>query len=104
LIPPRRATVALAAFTLAFIVFATLVFAALTVSSQALWAFPIVVSLWVAFLWTFTGKAIASWSTRPHQMGRVTAIIVACGVIAIVALAAAILAGLLIVGPRSAAL
>jgi hypothetical protein len=102
LIPPRRTTVGLAVLTLGFIIIATLVFAALSVSSLALWAFPIVVSLWIAFLWVFVGKGVAAFSAPPHPPRRAIAIIIAFVVLAVVALTASILAGLLILGPRSA--
>jgi len=87
---------------LGFIVVASLVFAALSASSQTLWAFPIVVSLWTAFLWVFIGKAIAMFSTPPHRPRRVIAIVIGCSLIAIATLAVTILAGLLMIGPRSA--
>ena len=85
--------------TLAFMVIASLVFAAFSVSTQALWAFPILVSLWTAFLWTLIGRGVATFSDPPHQPRRVFAIIVGCSLLAIVALAVAVLIGLLIAGP-----
>jgi hypothetical protein len=87
-----------------FIIVASLVFAALSVSGQALWAFPIVVSLWTAFLWMLVGKGIATFSMPPHRPRRVIAIVIGCSLIAIVTLAVTILAGLLMIGPRNAAL
>ena len=89
---------------LGFIVVASPVFAALSISSQALWAFPIVVSMWTAFLWVFIGTGIATFSTPPHRPRRIVAIVIGCSLIAIAALAVTILAGLLMIGPRSASL
>jgi hypothetical protein len=94
----------LALLTLGFLVVASLVFAALSISSQALWAFPIVVSLWTAFLWVLIGKGVAVFSTPPHRPRRIVAIVIGCSLIAIAALAVTILAGLLMIGPRSASL
>jgi len=92
----------LAPLTIGFIVLASLVFAALSVSSFVLWAFPIVVSLWTAFLWVFIGRGIDTLSTPPHRPRRVAAIVAGCSIVAIVALAAAILIGLVLIGPRAA--
>ncbi len=89
---------------LGFVIVASLLFAALTVSSQALWAFPIVVSMWTAFLWVLIGTGIATFSTPPHRPRRIVAIVIGCSLIAIAALAVTILAGLLMIGPRSASL
>jgi len=88
--------------TMGYMVIASLVFAAFSVSSQALWAFPIVISLWTAFLWMLIGKGVATFSTPPHRPRRVFAIIVGCSVIAIAALAVSIFAGLLLVVPHAA--
>jgi len=85
-----------------FIVTASLVFAAVSVSSLTLWAFPIVVSIWIAFLWAFIGQGIARFSTPPHRPRRVIGLVVGCSLVAIVALAVSILIGLLIIGPRGA--
>jgi len=94
----------LALLILGFLVVAPLVFAALSVSSHALWAFPVVVSMWTAFLWVFIGKGIATFSTPPHRPWRVIAIVIGCSIIALAALAVSILAGVLMIGPRSASL
>jgi hypothetical protein len=88
--------------TIGFIVVSSLVFAAFTVSSQALWAFPIIISLWTAFLWMLIGQGVAVFSTPPHPPRRVFAIVIGCSLVAIAALVVAILIGLLIAGPRSA--
>jgi len=88
--------------TIGFIVVSSLVFAAFTVSSQALWAFPIIISLWTAFLWMLIGQGVATFSTPPHPPRRVFAIVVSCSIVAIVSLVVAILVGLLIAGPRMA--
>jgi hypothetical protein len=92
----------LAGLLIGFIVTASLVFAALTVSSQALWGFPIVVSIWIAFVWAFIGRGIATWSTPPHRPRRVAGVVIACSLVAIVALAVSILIALLLIGPRAA--
>jgi hypothetical protein len=92
---------ALAALTIGFIVIATLVFAAVSVSSLALWAFPIVVSIWTAFLWIFIGRGIAVLSTPPHRPRRIVGIVIACSLVAIAALAVSILIGLVLIGPRA---
>ena len=92
---------ALIAQTTAFVVIATLVFAAVSVSSLVLWAFPIVVSIWTAFLWIFIGRGIAEWSAPPHRPRRVAVIVAGCSIVAIVALAAALLIGLVLIGPRA---
>jgi hypothetical protein len=78
------------------------VFAAFTVSSRALWAFPIIISMWTAFLWTLIGRGVAACSTPPHPPRRVFAIVITCSIVAIAALVAAILVGLLLAGPRMA--
>ena len=88
--------------TMGFIVVSSLVFAAFTVSSQALWAFPIIISLWTAFLWMLIGQGVATFSTPPHPPRRVFAIVLACSIVAIAALVVSILAGLLMIGPRGA--
>jgi hypothetical protein len=85
--------------TMIFMVIASLVFAAFTVSTLALWAFPILVSLWTVFLWTLIGKGVATYSNPPHRPRRVFAIMIGCSLLAIAALAVSILVGLLIAGP-----
>ena len=85
--------------TMIFMVIASLVFAAFTVSTLALWAFPILVSLWTVFLWTLIGKGVATYSNPPHRPRRVFAIVIGCSLLAVAALAVSILVGLLIAGP-----
>jgi hypothetical protein len=85
-----------------FIVVAAVVFAAVAVSSQSLWAFPIIVSLWTAFWWILIGRGVAAFSTRPHRPGRIAAIVVACSIAALLVLAVTIFVGLLLLGPNSA--
>jgi hypothetical protein len=87
--------------TIGFIVVSSLVFAAFTVSSRALWAFPIIISMWTAFLWMLIGRGVAAFSTPPHPPRRVFVIVVGCSAVAIVALVVAILIGLMIAGPRT---
>jgi hypothetical protein len=88
--------------TVGFVIVAALVFAAVAVSSQSLWAFPIVVSLWTAFVWILIGRGITAFSTRPHRPGKIAAIVVACSIAAVVVLAVTIFVGLLLLGPNSA--
>jgi hypothetical protein len=92
----------LAALTIGFIVLVSLVFAALSVSSLVLWAFPVVVSLWTAFLWLLIGRGIAALSTPPHRPRRIAAIVIGCSLVAIAALAVSIVIGLVLIGPRAA--
>jgi hypothetical protein len=92
----------LVTLTIGFVVVAALVFAAVAVSSQSLWAFPVVVSLWTAFWWILIGKGVTAFSGRPHRPGRVAAIVVGCSIAAIVVLAVTIFIGLLLLGPNSA--
>jgi hypothetical protein len=92
----------LVTLTIGFIIVAALVFAAVAVSSQSLWAFPIVVSLWTAFLWVLIGRGIRAFSTRPHRPGRIAAIVVTCSIAALVVLAVTIFIALLLLGPNSA--
>jgi CHASE2 domain-containing sensor protein len=88
--------------TIGFIVVASLVFAAVAVSRQGLWAFPIVVSLWTAFLWMLIGRGVAAFSKPPHRPGRVAAIVIGCSIAALIVLAVTVFIGLLFVGPNSA--
>jgi hypothetical protein len=90
--------------TMTFMVIASLVFAAFTVSTRALWTFPILVSLWTAFLWTLIGRGVATFSNPPHRPRRVFAIIIGCSLLALAALAVSILVGLLIAGPPTGSL
>jgi len=91
----------LAGLTIGFIAVASLVFAAVSVSSQALWAFPIVVSIWIAFVWVFIGRGIGRLSTPPHRPRRIAGIVIGCSLVAVVALAASIAIGLMLIGPRA---
>jgi hypothetical protein len=83
----------LASLTLVYVVIASLLFAAISASPLELWAFPVVVSLWTAYVWLLGQRGIRAWSTPPRPPGRVTAIIAACTVIALIALGASIAAG-----------
>jgi len=94
----------LVTLTIGFVILAALVFAAVAISSRSLWAFPIVVSLWTAFLWVLIGRGVAAFSTRPHSPARVAVIIAGCSIAAIVILAVTIFIGLLFIGPGSAKL
>jgi hypothetical protein len=89
------------ALTVGYVVVAALSFAALSRSPFALFSFPLLVTLWTAYLWAFTAQAIRSFSVMPRSPWRVGAIIVVSCFVALVALAASILVGLLIIGPRS---
>jgi hypothetical protein len=87
--------------TLGYIAVASLLFAAVAVSSQPLWAFPVLVSLWTAFLWMLMGRSVAVFSTEPHRPRRVTAILVIATIVAVAALAVSVMVGLVLLGPRS---
>jgi len=102
--PAGRGGWDLVRLTIGFIVVGALVFAAVAVSSQGLWAFPIVVSLWTAFLWILIGRGVAAFSMRPHQPGRVAVIVVGCSIAAVLVLAITIFIGLLFLGPNGASL
>jgi hypothetical protein len=86
--------------TLGYVFVASLSFAALSVSPFEPFAFPVVVTLWTAYLWMFTAKAIQSFSTVPHSPRRVGAIIVFSSILGLAALVMSIVIGLLIIGPR----
>jgi hypothetical protein len=87
--------------TLGYVVVASLSFAALNRSQFALFSFPVLITLWTAYLWVFTARAIRSFSILPRSPRRVTCIIIVCCFVALVALAASILIGLAIIGPRA---
>ena len=87
--------------TFGYIVVASLSFAALSVSPLELFGFPVLVTLWTAYLWVFTAKSIRSFSALPRSPGRVTAIIAGCALVALAALAVSIVIGLIIIAPRS---
>jgi hypothetical protein len=87
--------------TFGYIVVASLSFAALSLSPLELFAFPVLVTLWTAYLWVFTAKSIRSFSDVPRSPGRVTAIIAGCALVALAALAVSIAIGLIIIAPRS---
>jgi hypothetical protein len=86
--------------TLGFIVVASLVFAALNRSPLALFGFPVLITVWTAYLWVFTAGSIRSFSVLPRSPWRVAFIIVVCCFVALAALAASVLIGLLLGGPR----
>ena len=92
----------LVTLTLGFVLVAALVFAAVAVSSQSLWAFPIIVTLWTAFWWILIGRGVVAFSARPHRPGRIAVIVVGCSIAALMILAVTIFVGLLMLGPRSA--
>jgi hypothetical protein len=79
-----------------YIVFGAVSFAFVSASSQAPLAFPIVVSLWIWYLCVVVKKAVVSFSTPPHPIGRVTVITIGVSFVALVALALSIYIGLLI--------
>ena len=86
--------------TFGYVVVAALAFASLSLSPLESFSFPVVVTLWTAYLWIFTGRSIAAFSVVPRSPRRVMAIIVVCGVIALAALAVSIVVGLFMVAPR----
>ena len=73
---------------------AALSFVILIRNGQPLFAFPIVVTLWVAYLWMFTADAIEMFSTRPHRVRRVTTIVVVCSAVAFLVLVVSIVLGI----------
>jgi hypothetical protein len=86
--------------TFGYVAVAALTFAALSRSRVDLISFPVVVTLWTAYLWVFTARSIRAFSLIPRSPRRVARIIIVCCVVALAALAASIVIGLLIVGPR----
>jgi hypothetical protein len=82
--------------TAGYIVFGAVVFAFVSASSQAPLAFPIVVSLWIWYLCVVVKKAVVSFSTPPHPIGRVAQITIGICVVALMALALSIYLGLVI--------
>jgi hypothetical protein len=87
--------------TVGYVVVAASVFAALSLSPIELFSFPVVVTLWTAYLWVFTASSIRTFSRIPRSPWRVTGIIIVCAVVGLAALVASIVIGLLIVAPRS---
>lgn len=91
-----------ALLTAGFIVFGGVVFAWVSASSQAPLAFPALVSLWIWFLCVVVKRAVVSFSTPPHPVGRVTLITIGISVVAAFALAASIYVGMSILSLRIA--
>jgi hypothetical protein len=89
-----------ALLTAGFIVVGAVTFALVSASSQALLAFPILVSLWIWFLCVVVKRAVVSFSAAPHPVGRVTLITIVISIVAIVALAASIYFGVSILTVR----
>jgi hypothetical protein len=85
----------LAFLTAAYVAIGALSFVMLIRSGQPLLAFPILVTLWIVYLWIFTAEAIETFSTRPHRLRRVTTIVIVCVAIAFVALVASIVVGII---------
>ena len=88
----------LALLVVAFVVVDAIVFAIVSLTSQAEMAYPIVMTLWVAFLWIFSGRALRSFSASPHAPRRAATIIVIASSISIAALVLGIAIGVLMIG------
>jgi len=87
--------------TFGYIGVASLAFAALSLSPLDLFGFPVVVTLWTAYLWLFTARSIRAFSVAPRSPARVIRIVAACLSIAAAALILSIVIGLLIVAARA---
>ena len=86
----------LALLTMGFVVADSILFAAISVSSQSLFAFPVIVSVWIAFLIVLIKQAVLMFSTAPHPPERVTRLVVVASVVATAALGVAIIIGLIL--------
>ena len=86
--------------TVGYVVVASLAFAALSLSPLDLMTFPVVVALWTGYLWVFTASSIRTFSVIPRSPRRVAAIMIACGLFALAALAASLVIGSLIAASR----
>jgi hypothetical protein len=94
----NSALIQLALLASAFVVVEAILFAFVSVTSQSLMAYPIVVTLWVAFLWIFSGRAMRMLSASPHAPRRAIVIILLASGISIAALVLGIAIGVLFVG------
>jgi len=97
----RDRSAALVLLTLGYIAMASLSFAALTLSPLDLFGFPVLVTLWTAYLWAFTARSIRAFSAAPRAPARVIGIITACLLIALAALVLSVAIGLFIVASRT---
>jgi hypothetical protein len=88
----------LALLVVAFVVVEAIVFAIVSLTSQAEMAYPIVVTLWVAFLWIFSGRALRAFSAAPHAPRHAATIILIASSISIAALVFGVTMGILLVG------
>jgi hypothetical protein len=77
-----------------YVLSASAAFAALSASSTDLLAFPTLVTIWFTYLCILVPTAVASLSSPPHPVGRVTVITVAATVLAIGALTLSLYVGL----------
>jgi uncharacterized membrane protein len=77
-----------------YILSSAAVFAALSASTQDLFAFPALVTLWFTYVCVLVPAAVGSLSTPPHPPRRVTIITIAAAVVAIGALALSLYIGL----------
>lgn len=87
-------------FTVAFVIVGALAFAAVSITSYDLMAYPTVVTLWVIYLWSMTAAAVRTYSTPPHPLRRVSRIVMVCGILALIALFVSVAAGTLLVQPK----
>jgi len=93
----------LAMLSLGYVLLGSAAFVVVSASSQDLLAFPILVSLWIAYLCVLIPGAVVSFSTPPHAPWRAIAIAVAAGVVALAVLALSIYAGVWMIARRAGA-
>ncbi|HMC78829.1 MAG TPA: hypothetical protein VKH34_16890 [Vicinamibacterales bacterium] len=87
--------------TLGYVGIASLLLAALSLSPLALLGFPVLITLWTAYLWVFTARSIRTFSIAPRTPARVIGIITVCLVIALAALVVSVAIGLFIAAART---
>jgi len=88
----------LALLAVAFVIGEAILFAIVSVTSQTLMAYPIVVTVWAAFLWIFNGRAMRTLSASPHAPRRAVAIVLLASTISVAALVLGVAIGVLLVG------
>jgi len=88
----------LALLAVAFVIGEAILFAIVSVTSQALMAYPIVVTVWVAFLWIFSGRALRTFSASPHAPRHAATVILIASSLSIAALLLGVAMGVLLIG------
>ena len=88
----------LALLVFAFVIVEAFAFAMVSVTSEVLMAYPIVVTLWVAFLWIFSGRALRVFSASPHAPRHAATVILIASSLSIAALLLGLAIGVLLVG------